>query len=94
MSPRLWLTWLAVINAAFVLLGGCTKTLPPPPTALVPIREACVPVDFPKAPPGYADDTLPPGADHLVDRFRLRSSANEARKARLAVVEPVIASCR
>lgn len=94
MSPRLRITLGFWITAAFLFLGGCDKTLPPPPTALVPIREACVPADFPKPPATYADDTLPPGADHLVDRFRLRSSANEARKARLAVVEPVIASCR
>lgn len=96
MSPRLWLTWLALTNAAFILLGGCATVEPTlrGTVARVPIHAACVPAKVPPRPAGYADDNLPRGAANLVTRYRLGASANEARKARLAILEPVIEACR
>lgn len=86
----------ALVILAALALAGCASHPKPLTTltALVPIKEACVPADFPPAPAGYADDHPPQGAAHLVDRFRLGAAANAARKARLAVVEPVVEHCR
>jgi hypothetical protein len=85
------------LSLGFALVcGGCAHTPAPrveTVTVKVPIIAACVPASLPPA-PAYADAHLPRGAEHLVDRYRLGASANEARKARLAVVEPVIAACR
>ena len=95
MTPRLWLAWLAVTSAAFLFLGGCALIphRPPQPT-VVPIAVPCVPASVAPAPSSYADDNLPTGPAHIVDRYRLGASANEARKARLAIIEPVISACR
>lgn len=71
-------------------LGACAHDTPPP----VYITRSCVPDDVP-GPPEYADDDeavdAAPGAPQ---RLQLRLTANEQRKARLAVVEPVVRGCR
>lgn len=84
----------ALVIASALVGCGHTPARVQTVTALIPVKEACVPKDFPPPPAGYADDDLPAGPAHLVDRFKLRSSANEARKGRLALVEPVISKCR
>lgn len=78
-------------------LAGCAHRPEPrieTVIAKVPVREPCVPADTPPAPAAYPDDALPAGPEHLVDRYRLRGAGNEARKARLATLEPIIAACR
>lgn len=79
--------------ASLMLLAGCGALRPRPPV-LVPVREACTPRDFPPAPQTYADDALPTAPEAAAERYRQIAAANAQRKARLALVEPVIAACR
>jgi hypothetical protein len=95
--PWLWLTVLGIVCAAFLCLGGCASR---PPSTIrtqlvdIAIHAPCTPADVPKAPAGYADDVVPKGAAGIVTRYRLGAEANAQRKARLAIVEPVVEACR
>jgi hypothetical protein len=60
----------------------------------VPIRQACVPTETPQPPASYPDDTQPKGPEHLAERLRNIAAANELRRGRLAILEPVIKACR
>lgn len=106
MTPSFWWQYggycrLAMIIAVVVIcvaLSGCAPRTPHEPrltpvVAKVPIAVSCVPSTI-GPPPAYADAALPAGSAALVDRYRLRGVASEQRKARLAVVEPIIAACR
>lgn len=87
----------ALFLTPVLLLAACASTGKEAPVRTVevkvPVRVACVPSDLAPKPAGYADDGLtratPPD-----ERYRATAQANEERKARLARVEPVIASCR
>lgn len=60
----------------------------------IPVHVACTPKDFPEAPHAYSDDILPTAADAAAERYRQIAAANEERRARLALVEPVVVGCR
>lgn len=63
--------------------------------AKVAVAASCVPKDKDPGPPKpYADASLPTGAEAVAQRFKFIAAANEQRKARLAVLEPVLAACR
>lgn len=53
---------------------------------------SCVPKDTPQ-PGAYADANMASITDP-VERMKARAGANQQRKARLAVVEPILAGCR
>lgn len=97
-AQRLWLYALMALTALLVLaIGGCAT--PPEPKVrtvevLVPIRAACVPPEVPPPPASYADDVLPTDPAAAAERYRLTAAASQQRKARLAILEPVIAGCR
>lgn len=77
-----------------LLLASCGSVREPVRMVEVPVRAACVPADFPPAPRLYADDNLPTTPEAAPERYRQIAAANEQRRARLAVVEPVVAACR
>lgn len=83
------------ISAAGLLMVACATDQGPPQTVTVqvPVVRPCVSADVPDAPATYADDGLDQVADP-VERIQRRAAANQQRKARLAVIEPVVKSCR
>jgi hypothetical protein len=86
-----------IIVAPLALLAACGSLREPRIRTVevkVPIRVACTPKDFPEAPRAYADDALPTAPDAAAERYRQIAAANEQRKARLALAEPVVAGCR
>lgn len=87
----------AILAAASALfLAACQTTAEPQivtKEVFVPVVKPCVPNDTPQKPLSYADDdltsTTPPDL-----RYKAIATANQARKARLARIEPIIAGCR
>jgi hypothetical protein len=84
-----------MLLASSLLLAACSTSREPElrtVEVIVPITRACVPADVPRA-SAYADDALtdrtPPD-----ERYKAIAIANEQRRARLARLEPIIASCR
>lgn len=82
------------ISALFFTCACATPSEPKivPKEVKVEVTRACVPVDVPAPPTAYADadqSTLSPE-----ERYLAIARANQQRRARLAVVEPVIAGCR
>ena len=82
-----------IVGLALVL-AGC-ETVPKEPRVvtrdvLVPVVRSCVPKDIPE-PGAYADDV--PGKD-AAERFQKAAGANQQRKARLAILEPILKVCR
>lgn len=82
---------------ALMCLGACAtpgKLDPKVEIKDVPVAVAisCVPKDTP-APGAYADDAIAQVQDP-VERTKLRGAANQQRKARLAVIEPIVQGCR
>lgn len=75
-----------------LLLAGCA-TAKAPEKVFIPLAKACVPDDVPQAPAHYSDHDLGQTSDPA-ERMRKVGAANLERKARLAVVEPVLAACR
>ena len=59
----------------------------------IPVVRPCIPAEVPPAPAAYADDGVEMAADP-VERMQRRAAANLQRKARLAILEPVVAACR
>lgn len=93
-----WMLAIIAVCTALGMLGGCTtlpkeKPITAPKVVQTPISKACVPADLPAAPATYPDDALT-ASSPADERFRLNAAANQARKARLAIVEPVIQTCR
>jgi len=83
--------------ATSILLTACAHAPEPrivTKEVLIPVRQACVPDDVPGAPSSYPDDNLPSAPELAAERYRLTAAANERRRARLSVLEPVVASCR
>lgn len=85
----------AVMCAA---LAGCATDHPSDPEiqiqqVSVPVATSCVPADVPPPPATYPDDAIAQMSDP-VDRTLARAAANQLRKARLAILEPVIKGCR
>lgn len=81
---------LIVSPIASLFLMGCAHDAPPP----VFVARSCVPDGFP-GPPAYADtDEAMAAAPGAPQRLQLVVTANEQRKARQAVTEPVIQGCR
>jgi hypothetical protein len=83
--------------APLALLAACGSLREPRIRTVevkVPVRVACTPKDFPEAPAAYADDALSTALDAAAERYRQIAAANEQRKARLALAEPVVAGCR
>jgi hypothetical protein len=82
--------------AVFFALAACA-TAPEPKVRTVevrvPVRVACVTAEVPHPPTSYADDKAKAAPD-AAERYRLIATANEQRKARLAIAEPVLAGCR
>lgn len=81
---------------ALLALAACTTPSEPKVRTVevkVPVRQACVPADTP-APVSYPDARLPTGAEAVAERFQFIAASNEARKARLAILEPIISACR
>jgi len=84
--------------AAAILLAGCAST-PPEPVIVtkevkVPVAVACVPTKTPE-PPAYVDtDAALKSAAGPEDRFQLLAAGRIQRNQRLAVLEPVLRSCR
>ncbi len=79
-----------------LLLTACATTPEPQIVTrevLIKVREPCVPATV-EAAPTYPDANLPSEPTMAAERYRLIAAANERRKARLAVVEPVLAACR
>lgn len=100
LSDRGWNAVVTVLFAAgFILLAlvlaGCATVVPEPKVVtkevLVPVSRACVPSSLPPA-PAYADDGMV--TNDPVERTLRRGGANQQRKARLAILEPIIAACR
>lgn len=83
MSERVLLTLIG-LWAIGLPVAGCAHA---PPAA------GCM-AHVPPAPAAYPDDSLPAGPAAIVTRYQLRTAANEARKARLAILEPVVNACR
>lgn len=88
---------IAGVGIMILMLSACAHT--PEPKIVtrevkVPVIAPCVSAAVPPAPTSYPDDHLPEGPAAVVDRYRLKLAANERRKARLAIIEPVIAGCR
>jgi hypothetical protein len=78
-------------------LAACSTTAEPKVRTVevkVPVRVACVPADTAEPPASYPDARLPTAAEAIAERFQLIAAANEARKARLALIEPIVAGCR
>jgi hypothetical protein len=94
------ITFLIAITAA-AALAGCESTgraalekpMPPIHEVEIPIAAACVPKDTPPKPTAYADDGMAQMSDP-VERTKARAAANQQRRARLAVLEPIIEGCR
>jgi hypothetical protein len=83
--------------APLVLLAACGSLREPRTRTVevkVPVRVACTPKGLPEAPAAYADDALPIAQDAAPERYRQIAAANEQRRARLALLEPVVAGCR
>lgn len=59
----------------------------------VEIVKSCIPADFPEPAAAYADDNMAAVTDP-VERITRRAAANQQRRARLAVVEPIVKICR
>ena len=86
---------VAVLIIIGLALSGCATTGAPEPKVTVkevqvPVLRSCVPKDLPE-PGTYADDV--PGKD-AAERFQKAAGANQQRKARLALIEPVLSLCR
>lgn len=86
---------VALLIIILLAASGCATTGAPEPKVVVkevqvPVLRSCVPKDLPE-PGAYADDV--PGKD-AAERFQKAAGANQQRKARLAVLEPVLAACR
>lgn len=91
----MWTAFLLVLLGALV---GCATPPPPEPRVVtkevqVPVVKACVPTDTPAPPAHYADEGLQAVADP-VERLQRIGAANQQRKQRLAITEPVLAACR
>ena len=78
--------------ALLLLLAACGT--PRSNNVALPIRVGCMSENVPPPPGSYPDDDLPTAKDAAADRYRLTAAANQRRKARLALLEPVIAACR
>lgn len=63
--------------------------------AKIAVASSCIPKDKDPGPPkAYADAVLPTGAEAVAQRFQFIAAANEQRKARLALLEPILPACR
>lgn len=87
----------AVLGTLF--LAGCATTRPAEPTVVtqkvdVPVAVSCVPANLPDAPQYVDTDAALKAAPDAAERFRLIAAGRLQRQSRLAVVEPVINSCR
>lgn len=104
MTRRRFLAGLArplALLLGLAVLCACSSVPKPEPQVRtievkVPVREACAPGrdQLPNPPAGYADAGLSADVGDAAERYRRIATANEQRKARLALVEPVIAACR
>ena len=82
------------ISAVVLMCLGACATKPTAPIEVrIPVSTPCVSADVPAPPASYADDALASVTDP-VERTQRRAAANLQRKARLAIVEPVLAACR
>lgn len=86
---------VAILIIVGLAMSGCATTAAPEPKVvtkevLVPVVRSCVPKDVPE-PGSYADDV--PGKDPA-ERFQKAAGANQQRKARLALIEPILSMCR
>jgi hypothetical protein len=87
---------IGLITLATLALAACASTSEPKIViheVKVPVTVACVPADLPAKPASYADDALT-ASTPADQRYIAIAGANQARKARLARIEPVIQSCR
>jgi hypothetical protein len=69
----------------------------PPPVVVkapVPVREACVPKTFPKAPRYPDTDAALRDAGGAADRYQLLAAGRLLRERRLADLEKVVEGCR
>lgn len=88
-----------ILSALALALAGCTRPDRPEPkvrvvATSVEIRRPCVDQAQDPGPPiAYADAHLRAAPD-AAERYRLTAAANQQRKARLALLEPVLEACR
>ena len=73
-------------------------TPPPPPPQVVkvpaPVKEACVPKAFPRAPKYPDTDAALRDAGGAADRYQLMAQGRLIRERRLAELERVVEACR
>lgn len=88
---------VALLIIILLAASGCATPVAREPKVVVkevqvqvPVLRSCVPKDLP-GPGAYADDV--PGKD-AAERFQKAAGANQQRKARLALIEPVLSLCR
>lgn len=89
---------LATVCLGLLASACATSTLPEPVVndveVFIPVPVSCVPESVPPADP-YADtNEALLDAEGVDERFRLLIVGREQRKARLAIVEPVLEGCR
>jgi hypothetical protein len=74
-----------------------TPAKPPPPVVVkvpVPVKEACVPKAFPRAPKYPDTDAALRDAGGAADRYQLMAAGRLLRERRLAELEKAVDACR
>lgn len=84
---------------AMFTLAACGSVPAEPKVKIVEshiaVATSCIPRDKDPGPPKpYADANLPTAREAIAQRFQFIAAANEERKGRLAVLEPILAACR
>jgi hypothetical protein len=103
MSRGAW-TSMAVLAACGLALGACSTLKPkaspaPPPPPLVvrvpvPVKEACIPKSFPRAPKYPDSDAALRDAGGAADRYQLMAAGRLLRERRLSDLEKLVDGCR
>jgi hypothetical protein len=94
--------WIIALSAAIawplLTAGSCATTTPPPIVRTVevkvPVAVTCVPADFPEEPAYVDSDKTLKAAGGPEDRFQLIAAGRIQRDRWLALVRPVLKSCR
>ena len=87
------------VAATCSILAACATAPAEPKVKIVEshvaVATSCIPKDKdPGQPKPYADANLPTAQEAIAERFQFIAAANEQRKARLAVLEPILSACR